>query len=68
MAQESTKFEKEPVSSLLHGERQTVEVLGAKESKPSLTLELINLRYYNNKTYCEYQDWKDRITNKFHYS
>jgi hypothetical protein len=27
---------------------------------------LVNLRYYNDKTYCEYKDWKDRICKKFH--
>jgi hypothetical protein len=45
-----------------------VEVLGQQEEKPDLTLELVNLRYYNDKTYCEYRDWKERITSKYHYS
>jgi len=26
---------------------------------------MVNLRYYNDKTYCEYKDWKDRISKKF---
>ena len=29
---------------------------------------MVNLRYYNDKTYCEYKDWKDRISKKFQIS
>lgn len=28
---------------------------------------MINLRYYNDKTYCEYNDWKERIGKKYQY-
>lgn len=31
-------------------------------------MDIINMRYYQDKTYCEYQDWKDRISGKYHYS
>jgi hypothetical protein len=54
----------------LKGERQSIEILEEPEAreKLDLTYEIINLRYYNDKTYCEYQDWKDRISKKYQYS
>lgn len=30
-----------------------------------LSAELLNHRYFNDKTFCEYQDWKQRIQNRY---
>lgn len=30
-----------------------------------LTYELLDLRYFKDKTYCEYKDWKQRIGQRY---
>lgn len=57
----------------LNGQRQSLEVLEQEKEKTEkkdktpfdLATEFINYRYYNDKTYCEYKDWKDRITKRY---
>jgi len=48
----------------LQGKRQTMEVL-EKGCKQSLGREFINYSYFNDKSYCEYRDWQQRIESKY---
>jgi hypothetical protein len=70
MKQETLTIEKSlQPTPYLNGERQSIEVLqGESSGKLDLTYEFINLRYYNDKTYCEYGDWKERISQKYQYT
>jgi hypothetical protein len=51
----------------LKGERQTLDVLSKDVDQAATNFEadFINYRYFNDKTFCEYQDWKERIERRF---
>ena len=49
----------------LQGKRQTMEVLEKADSNKKFGLEFINYKYFNNKSFCEYKDWQQRIESKY---
>lgn len=66
--QETLSIEKTLTQAHLGGERQSIEVLESETRETvDLTFDLLNLRYFKDKTYCEYKDWKDRISQRYQY-
>lgn len=59
VGQEAMDIEKGLAQGHLGGQRQSIELLEETASeKVDLTYELLNLRYYSDKTYCEHRDWR----------
>lgn len=47
----------------LRGQRQSIDTLAALSSGEvvDFSVEFINSRYFNDKSFCEYKDWRDQI-------
>ena len=66
IGQETQSMEKALTQAHLGGQRQSIEVLEGEASEAvDLTYELLDLRYYKDKTYCEYKDWRQRIGQRY---
>ena len=52
----------------LKGQRQTLQTLEENISGVKFSSEFINYSYFNDKTFCEYHDWKQKISQKYNYA
>ena len=44
-----------------------MEKLEESKAEHSPCNEFLNFRYYQDKSYCEYEDWNEQISSKYHF-